>query len=122
MKDRSININLWDTASVSVLYSISILNIICYCVLLLKIRGVKDNSLFEKLSIILLSSQIFYIVYIYFSSEVTRLNEDSTNKTTIKMQWCNILAYTCDGFYLWGYCSAHWIFAIRYWFISYKLA
>ncbi len=122
MKDRDLTIDLWDTASVTVVYSITALNIICYCVLLLKIRGIKDNSLFEKLSIILLTSQIFFLVFIYFSSEVTRLHEESQNEITIKMRWCNILAYTSLGFYEWGYCSAHWIFAIKYWFISYKLA
>ena len=97
MKD--ITIILWDTASVSVVYSITTLNIICYCVLLLKIRGIRDNYLFEKLSIILLTSQIFFLVFIYFSSEVTKLNEESQSKITIKMWWCNIFAYTSLGFY-----------------------
>lgn len=71
----------------------------------------------------LLTSQICYVLNVYFSSEVTRQSEDlPTDTVTSKMVWSNIMSAIFIGFYQWGNCSAHWIFAMKYWVISYKLA
>jgi hypothetical protein len=64
----------WTTATTSVVYSLSALNVVCFCILLFKIKGIKENSLFVKLSQILIVSQILFVTFTFFSNKLCELN------------------------------------------------
>jgi len=78
-------INEWDIASISVVGSMTLLNIVCYIILLFKIKGIEGNNLFVNLSALFLASQTIFLVSIYFASEVKRLSEHSDGATTKNM-------------------------------------
>ena len=39
-----------------------------------------------------------------------------------KMAIYNALSFGSLGLYYWPFCSVHWMFAMKYWIISYKIA
>jgi hypothetical protein len=110
------------------IYSMSAFSALCFCVLLFKIRSVKNSSFFVQISLMLMASQIFYALYVFNGQAVY---ED--------IQICSLLGNKClpdwfivsvkkvalnstlIGLYWQFYCSAHWIFAMKYWEISYRL-
>lgn len=62
----------WDTASLSIVYACCTIAGLCFCVVLYKIKDVKNTDLFKKLSAILLASQILYILETIFGDNVTK--------------------------------------------------
>jgi hypothetical protein len=63
----------WDIASASIVYALCTLAGLCFCVVLYKIREVKNTGLIRKLSAILVASQILYVLETIFSFKVTKL-------------------------------------------------
>ena len=108
----------WDTTSVSAVCSLNAVSALSFCVVLFKIKGIKDNTLLVKLSLILIASQIASSIFTYLNFKVHELNEEA-GKETKKQININIVAFTNLGIYYWCYCSAHWIFAMKYWALSY---
>ena len=69
----------WDTESVSIVYALCTVSALCFCVVFFKIRDVKNTGLFKKLSAILISSQILYILETIFSFKVVKSLESNPN-------------------------------------------
>ena len=56
---------------------------------------------------------------LFDSKQYHNFEEDPSN--TKKIQTYNALAFTCLGLYYLLYCVVHWIFAVKYWVISYTM-
>jgi uncharacterized membrane protein YozB (DUF420 family) len=63
----------WDEASTSTIYSISAFSALCFCALLLKIRTVENSSFFVRLSLMLIASQVFFVLFVFYSYKVSSL-------------------------------------------------
>ncbi len=59
-------------------------------------------------------------MFILFDSKQYHIFEEDPSNTK-KIQTYNALAFTCLGLYYLLYCVAHWIFAVKYWVISYTM-
>lgn len=62
----------------------------------------------------LLVALICYILYTYFNS----LDEQQDSK---REHLNNVVCYVNLGLYYILFCTAHWVFSMRYWIISYRL-
>lgn len=66
----------------------------------------------------LLFSLIFNILFTFFNFKLEILSEKQASQ---RENYINVACYISFALYYILYCTAHWIFAMKYWIISYRL-
>ena len=111
----------YDITSTSIVIALNVTAITCYSILLVKIKGIAYNDLFVKLTVMLLVSLLFYSVFVFCECRKLSLKSTGTSTDEMRMKVLNTISSSCFGVYYALFCSAHWIFAMKYWMASYML-
>ena len=91
---------------------------VCWC--LQKIKATPSSDVFIQICVLLLISQVDYPFASGLEFRITQLYNQ--NKLGIQIQVDNYISWLLLSFIYWStYCLAHWIFAARYWLITYQL-
>ena len=88
---------------------------------LIKICKIQHNEFFIKIGILLLLSPVFYICYICCQLKMTKLYYQAGKQYTEQVVTYNFLTWLLVIPYWGSYCVAHWMFAFRYWTLSYRM-
>ena len=96
------------------------LPIVCYLWILPALLKNKQMNLLVILSLMLLFSQVFFILFVVFGSIVYNTNINDHSNIS-KMKVFNALEFIFLGLYYVLYCVAHWVFAMKYWVIACKM-
>ncbi len=102
----------WTTETYWIILMLTAMPIACYLVILPGLIRNKKMRLLAVLSLMLLLSQVLFMLFVFFGGEVYK-TFDTSNAQKIKV--LNALEFTSLGLYYVLYCCAHWVFAMKYW-------
>ena len=102
----------WITATYWLILTLTALPIASYLVILPELIKNKKMHLLALLSLMLLLSQVLFMLFVFFGAQVYNTPNPS-NAQKIKVS--NALEFTSLGLYNVLYCCAHWVFAMKYW-------
>ena len=111
----------WTWGSWSLCIAANLLAVIAWTVCLTKICKIQHNEFFIKIGILLLISPVSMIFWSSFSFKMTQLYYQNEQEYTEQVVIYNFLFWLFIIPYWGPYCAAHWMFAFRYWTLSYKM-
>jgi len=106
----------WIPKTFWVVLTLTVLPIACYLLILPALVKSRQMGLLV-LTLMLLFSQVFFILCMVFGSIVYNTNIDDQGNSR-KINVFNALECTSVGLYYILYCVAHWVFAIKYWVVA----
>ncbi len=106
----------WIPKTFWVVLTLTALPIACYLLILLALVKSRQMGLIV-LTLMLLLSQVFFILYMVFGSIVYNTHIDDEGNLH-KINVFNALECISLGLYYILDCVAHWVFAIKYWVVA----
>ena len=111
----------WTWGSWSLCIAANLLAVIAWTVCLTKICKIQHNEFFIKIGILLLISPVSMICWSSFSFKMTQLYYKNEQQYTEQVVIYNFIWWFFTIPYWVPYCIAHWMFAFRYWTLSYRM-
>ena len=107
----------WIPATFWIVLTLTVLTIVCYLLILPALCKNRKMDLLALLTVMLLSSQVFFIMFIVFGKIVYNISFDDQSDTQ-KMDVYGALEFSCLGLYYILFCVVHWVFSMKYWVIA----
>ena len=107
----------WTPSTFWLVFNLTVLTIVCYLLIFPTLCKNRKMILLALLTVMLLSSQVFYIIFMVFAKIVYNTSPGDPSDTK-KINVYGTLEFSCLGLYYILFCVVHWVFSMKYWVIA----